>query len=402
MYKRLFGPVCLVEVKAVLLCLPVKGDQPLVVHARFPALISGIRGKVKHIPYMCGPHPGVPLKAFEHILMVDRLILFRVVATARMRGVQVRHAFAAVLAVTQAAVRINLVEEVHPQVVQEQARYIPAEVQVPADGIRYMSNRIEWPAHRIACQRGKAGRVHFMAEVVKHFMVVQHVCLVFGGYRDLVAHAPADDGSMIVVLGDQFLHLGDGILPAVRHMLGDIGDLRPHDHPAFIAEIIEILVMLVMRQTDGVGPHLADQVHILEVLFLRDGIAETFPVLMAGDTSERIAPAVEIKTCFGMIVKVSHAEAGGHFIPACKACHSSIEIRILQAVPEADVVNCNGNSIPVTGSNLFPFGIQNPDMNGIFAVRKGFHLYFRLFVSFHRLCRNLDTRSAVIVQIKMI
>ena len=85
---------------------------------------------------------------------------------------------------------------------------------------------------------------------------------------------------MIEVLSNQLLHLGDGILTAVRHVFRNIRDLGPDDHAALIAQIIEVLRMLVMRQTDGVGPHLADKVHVLQMFPVRNRIAEPAPVLV--------------------------------------------------------------------------------------------------------------------------
>ena len=62
---------------------------------------------------------------------------------------QIGHAFAAILREAEATVGIFPMEEIDPQVVQEQTRHIPAQVQIPADQVRDMGNLIERSAHRI-------------------------------------------------------------------------------------------------------------------------------------------------------------------------------------------------------------------------------------------------------------
>ena len=110
-------------------------------------------------------------------------------------------------------------EKVHPEVIQEKSRDVPAEIQIPAYGVGDMCNGIERPAHSIAGKGCKPIWIHFVAEIIEHAMIIQHVGFVFCGNGDLVAHPPADDGRMVVVLNNQLLHLAAGVLPPVRHML---------------------------------------------------------------------------------------------------------------------------------------------------------------------------------------
>ena len=70
-------------------------------------------------------------------------------------------------------------EKSDPQIIEEQAGHIPAEVQVPAHHIRDVGNRVERAAHGIAGQRGKPVRIHLVAQVVQHMVVIQHVLFVF-------------------------------------------------------------------------------------------------------------------------------------------------------------------------------------------------------------------------------
>ncbi len=46
---------------------------------------------------------------------------------------------------------------------------------------------------------------------------------------------------------------------AVGHVLTDVGDLGPNNHADLVAQIIEVLVVLIMSQADGVGTDLFDQ-----------------------------------------------------------------------------------------------------------------------------------------------
>ena len=119
---------------------------------------------------------------------------------------------------------------------------------------------------------------------------------------------------MVVVLRDQLFHLGDRILPAFRHVFGDIRDLRPDHHATLVAEIIEILCMLIVGKTDRVRSYVADDIHILFMHLVRDRVAETFAVLMPRYPTQRITFSVEVESCFGMIVEVAHAKACGNFI----------------------------------------------------------------------------------------
>ena len=181
--------------------------------------------------------------------------------------------FCTVLGKAQRTVGVHQMEKAHPQVVQKQARHIPAQIQVPADKVGDVRHRVEWAAHGVAGQGGQAGGVHLVAQLVELVVVVQHIRLVLGGDGDLVGHAPADDGGVVVVLVNQLFHLADGVFPAIGQVLGDIGDLRPDHHAVLVAQVIEILIVLVVCQPDGVCTQLPDQRHILVVHLPGDGVA---------------------------------------------------------------------------------------------------------------------------------
>ena len=97
-------------------------------------------------------------------------------------------------------------------------------------------------------------------------------------------------------------------------MLGNVGDLGPDDHTGLIAEVVEVLVVLVVRQTDRVRAQLLDELHILVVHLARDGIAQTLAVLMAGDAVQRIRAAIEEEAPLGVNRETAHAEALAYLV----------------------------------------------------------------------------------------
>ena len=80
--ERFFAPPCFIDIEGILLDLPVKSNQTLMVHAGLAALVAGICGKVEHIPQMGRPHKGALLKEVQHILMVLALVFFRLVTSS--------------------------------------------------------------------------------------------------------------------------------------------------------------------------------------------------------------------------------------------------------------------------------------------------------------------------------
>ena len=97
-------------------------------------------------------------------------------------------------------------------------------------------------------------------------------------------------------------------------MLGNIWDLCPYDHAFLIAQIIEVLIMLIMCQTNSVGSDLLDQFHIALVLFFWNGIANAFEILMTGNPMEWIRLTIQIKSLIRIYGKGTHAKALGDLI----------------------------------------------------------------------------------------
>ena len=77
--------------------------------------------------------------------------------------------------------------------------------------------------------------------------------------EDLVGQAPHSNAGVVVILEDQLFHLGQGVGTAVFHVHGDVGDLCPDDKALFVAQVIEMLCVLIVGQPDGVGPDLQNE-----------------------------------------------------------------------------------------------------------------------------------------------
>ena len=377
-HKGFIAPPCFIQIEAVLLGFAVKGHKALVVHARLAALVTGVCSKVKHVPNVGGPHPGVALEAAQHVLMVLGLVFFGVVAAVGVCAVQVGHALRTVFAVAERAVGEAEMEEAHPQVVQDKARNVPAQVQVPADHIGNVGRTVEGAAHGVAGQGGQAGLVHLVAQVVQLAVVIQHVLLVLGGDGDLVGNAPAGDAGVVVVLDDQLFHLADGVLAAVGHVLTDVGDLGPNNHADLVAQIIEVLVVLIMSQADGVGTDLFDQGHVFVVHLAGDGVAQALAVLMAGNAVQRVRLAVQEEALLGVNLEAAHAKAGGglifHRAVHHKAGLAAVQVRILNAVPQVCVEDGQGDVGAFAGGNGVAGGVQQLNAHFAFAVVPGGNL----------------------------
>ena len=223
-------------------------------------------------------------------------------------------------------------------------------------------------------------------------MVIQHICLVLGGDGDLVGHTPTDDGGVVVVLVDQLFHLADGVFPAIGQVLRDIGDFCPDHHAVLVAQVVEILVVLVVCQTDGVCAQLPDQRHVLIVHLPGDGIAQTLAVLMAGNAVKRIRLAVEEKAFFCIHREAAQPHLGGHFVHRLAVLHQTnhagVQVRVLHAVPQVGSIQMEGGLFAFAPGNRVALGIQQFHHNSALAFHQRFHLnvgaaFFQIGGDFH-------------------
>ena len=344
--EGILRPPSLIEIEAVLLYLSVKGDKTLVVHAGLAALISGISGKVKHIPQMCRPHEGTLVKEVKHKLVILALIFLGLVSSVRMRGMEIWHTLAAILGVSETAVGITVVEVVYPHVVKPHKGSVPAEIEIPAYYVGEVAHTVEGSAHCIAGKSGGTAGIPIVNKVVKHLMVVHHILAVLGRDGNLVGDTPYADRGVVVALNQQLLHLADRVLASVRHMLGNIGDLCPYDHTVLVAEVIEILIVLIVCETNSVGADLADHSHIGIVMLSGNGVTDTLPVLVTAYAAKGIGLAVKEEALVCINAEGAATKGTGHLIDRLTALKqygvAGIEIGILYSVPEVNLFNNDG------------------------------------------------------------
>ena len=241
--------------------------------AVFAALVAGIGAEVEHVPAVGGPDefPGEELA--DQFLVVMGLVFLGIVALLGVGGVPVQ-GLAAVFADAHAHVGVLLVELVEPGAVHVRVAAVPAEIVVEAAKVGDGQVFRVHGAVRKGRQGGQADGIHLMHQVVEDPVVFQQIGILFALHGDLVAQAPHADGGVVIALGHKLGHLADGVFPAAGHVLGDIGDLRPDDQARLVAQVIEILVVLVMGQPDGGGAHLQDQLHVFFVVFGQQGVAQ--------------------------------------------------------------------------------------------------------------------------------
>ena len=254
---------------------------------------------------------------------------------------------------------------------------------------------------------GGTGLVHLMAQVVEDAVIFQKI-IVDTAHGNLIGKTPDHDGRMVVVLGNQLLHLADGVLTAGGHMLGNVGNFSPDHQTLFIAQIVEILIVLIVCQTDGGAAHLADQLHILLVMGGKQRVADAQTILMTADTAQGVLLTVEDEAVFGIDFVAAAAEAGGHIVDhfaiVQKLCLDGIQVWILAAVPQMGILdaedNLFGGGFPGAQHLAFPVHQGVTDQLPFPGIcEEHFHLGFGI-PAFHD-GGNPDTGSAVVAQIEV-
>ena len=257
----------------------------------FTAFVAGICSEVKHIPYVGCPQIFSGVKLFDQFFMVICLIFFCVIPLIRIGSMPVQ-CFAAVLAAADRNVRMSFVEVIKPRPVHRSISAVPSEIVVVGYYVRDLDVRIVYAAGGKTCDGSQACLVHFVNQIVQDPVIFQKILIGLAAHGDFIGKSPHNNGGMIVVLHDQFLHLGNGVLASFRHVGGDVRNLCPYDHSPLVTEIVEILVMLVVSQTDGGRSEFADQIHILFVMLRKQGVSDSPSVLMAGYAAQWIFLAI--------------------------------------------------------------------------------------------------------------
>ena len=281
--------------------------------------------------------------------MVVAGVFLGVVVVVREGGVPLEDVLGAVLRHAQAAVGVQLMELVEPGAVVLHIAHVPAEVMVVALHIGDVGVLGVHGNHGHLRHGGQAGGVQLLAQGVQlGEVLVQALGLARDG--DLVGDAPEEDGGMVVVLGNQLGHLGDGVVVGFLggDELADEGDLRPQGKAGVVAQVIEILVMLIVGQTDGVGADLLDEGDILLVVRLGERPALVLTVLMAGNAVQRHILAVEPEAGVGVHMEGTVADGDGHGIHGGNLQHidagaqaglHGVAVGVRHAVPQVGVLH---------------------------------------------------------------
>ena len=228
-------------------------------------------------------------------------------------------------------------------VVLLQFAQIPAEVEVVAVHIGNFQNGTGGLQHKHVCHGGLAGGVQLVRQLVQQTVVFQQILVDSRSSGDLVGQAPHGNAGVVVVLDDQLFHLGQGVGTAVGHVHGDVGNLCPDDKTLFITQVVEILCVLIVCQPDGVGTHFQNDGDILLHHFVGQGNARTFSVLVAGNTAQRIFPAIQDKALLGVNLKLAAAEPGGGLLAIVQLGRYGVEEGVVHAIPQVGVVQRENN-----------------------------------------------------------
>ena len=399
--KGFLAPVGLVQIECILSELPVEGYQTLLVFAVLAAFVTSIGSEIKEVPCMGCPQIGPFLDAFQQMLMVNALIGFGIVALFRILTLILRVGIGAILGESDHPIGELLVVIIKELVVLLQLTQIPAEIQVVAADIRDIDEGRIGFQHKHMGHGGGAGFVHSVAQIIQYPVVIQQVLGNSSAGGDFVRKSPADDGRMVIALGDEFPHLGDGILPAVGHMGSDVGNLCPGDNAILVAEVIEFLRVLVVGEADGVGTDFTDEFHVLFMFFDGQCVAKTLPVLMAADTTQRVNSAIQQKAVLCTKSDFPTTESDRNLITAVQPCFGAVQIGIFHTVPQVDIVDYKGfHGMPIfRGDDLcMPCNVH---MNAVCILPCLYRYHSQLLFQIHNRS-HLDAGSAVLAQFKMV
>ena len=191
--------------------------------------------------------------------------------------------------------------------------------------------------------------------------------------QNLVGDAPEHNGGMVIILDDQLFHflaaMLVGAIAGLEH--ADKGDLCPNRKAQLVAGIIEVLAVLIVRQTNGVGTQLLDDLCVLVVILGAQGVAFIQAVLMAGNTAQRGGNAIDGEAAVGGDSKAAHAGVDDNlvigFVAAVQAGSDGVQVGFVHA-PQGSLGDVQGNGGVVRGThgtgNFPAVGIFQDVLNG--------------------------------------
>ena len=406
MDHRLGIQPCLVSKEGILLVLAVNGNKTLMVLTVLATLCTGIGAEVIHIPNMGSPQIRTLCNALDQFFVVICLVFLGIVALGGSRGMPVQR-LTAVLGNTDGQVGVHSVELIKPRAVHRGLAAIPTEIVVIGHTVGNLQVLCIHGAHRNHGHSGGTSLVHLMDKGVQNTVVIQQVGILLALHGDLVGQAPNSNTSMVVVLGDQLLHLADGILATIRHMLRDIGNFRPNHQAGLITQIIEILIVLIVSQTDSSSAYLADQRNVLCMVFFAQRVTLFPAILVTGNATQGVLLAIENEALIGINLIAAATETGRNRINYSaifqQLCLCSIQVGILAAVPLMDIPNKELHLVAHGGEigNNIAFFVLNGVADFLAICIGGKHLNLHICISAIDGGCNLDAGSAVVLQVKV-
>ena len=205
---------------------------------------------------------------------------------------------------------------------------------IVADHIGDMMKRAFDRRHTYMGDRCQSCRIQLFYKRVQ-FFVVLHELLGNSSDQDLIGDSPEADGRMVIVLDDKFFHLADTVLMCFRIFIHhtDKRNLCPDHKSKFVTCVIEILVMLIMCQTDRICSQLFDQLRIMIMLFFAQRVSFIKHILMTAHSAQRRLFSVDDKSFFRIAGEASHTYARVHLVEclvsSLKTCGHGIQIRIV-------------------------------------------------------------------------
>ena len=204
-----------------------------------------------------------------------------------------------VLGKADAHVGVIAVEFFKPREILRDVALIPAEVVVVGADVRRLDKGIRRREHRDMRHDRGTGRIEGCGEFLE-LLVGGNDLVRHAAQGDLIGERPANNARVVIILRNELFELRENVFAALGHAFGDVRDLRPDDEAVLIAQFVEIVVVLIMSKTHGIGAELQNEGDVLLVFAPPDGIAHARPVLMAGDAAQGTDAPVEKEALLGI------------------------------------------------------------------------------------------------------
>src|ERR1039457_2709282 len=260
---RAGGPVGFVVIKGILANLAIIGHQSLVVPPRRVTFVTTGNREIKHVPNELAPKERSRLHRLPISFVKKILVFLGMIITGlggfshRLLAVLVNAGTGAIFTYAKPSFRIFRMDLVKPGAKFSECAIIPAKILV--EGIQ-LGAPIGWFAvTRIGGGSGRTRGVFLGGKLGQ--LADEADRLGAGLHGNLIEHAPANHRRMIVALPDEL----DKLLFGVGVKSGRFGDaiyerdLGPENNPILICQLISMIIVFVVRQTNSRSSKLFQQ-----------------------------------------------------------------------------------------------------------------------------------------------